>query len=632
MSADGKHPQSLDQELATPPERKLRELPGLMFQAVALVWQAARREFVTTAALQAVASIGLAFQILITKSLLGHLLSAHRGAYGDAVPDIIALAVSIGIIGIANAARSEVQWAMNELVSRYTMSRVIEVSTAVDLMAFETPAFHDRQQRALVNATSRPLQMTTGLLGVVGSLMSTIGIGIALLTIQPLFLLLVLLAFVPLWLVTITASRALYRYAIDQTERDRRRFYLQMILTNKATAGEIRVYDNENFLRGRYDALYAARIADLRKLVRRRIKRGTIGATLTGLLTGAALGLIVVFLSDGNLTLAQAGASAGAIILLAAQLQGLAGSAGMLYESSLFIRDFTSFVGMLPSVISRHGTDPVPAGFDRITVDKVSFTYPSRQVPSLREVSVELPRGHVVALVGENGSGKTTLAKILAGLFPPSAGTVAWDGADIAAFSRAELRPRIAVLFQDFVRYHLSAFENIGFGNAALAEDEPAVRAAARSAGADEFLSSLPYGYATLLGPEYYGGSDLSGGQWQRVALARAFLRDAQLIVLDEPTASLDPKSEAALYESVRELFVGRTVVLISHRFASVRHADHIYVLDEGRVIEDGDHATLMKLGGSYAHMFTLQAEAYGLEASAEPPIDPDRGVLGRRG
>jgi ATP-binding cassette subfamily B protein len=244
----------------------------------------------------------------------------------------------------------------------------------------------------------------------------------------------------------------------------------------------------------------------------------------------------------------------------------------------------------------------------------VSFTYPSRTEPSLHGVSIDLPRGQVVALVGENGSGKTTLAKLLAGLYPPSSGTVDWDGVDIATFSAAQLRPRIAVLFQDFVRYHLSALENIGFGNRALADDEPAIREAARAAGADAFLSELPHGYATLLGPEYYGGSDLSGGQWQRVALARAFLRDAQLIILDEPTASLDPRSEAELYARVRDLFAGRTVLLISHRFASVRLADQIYVLEEGRVIEHGDHDSLMRQAGAYAEMFTLQAAAYALD------------------
>jgi ATP-binding cassette, subfamily B, bacterial len=623
MSADGERPPTLGETLSEHPQRRLRELPRLIARAVLVVWKAAPREFVMTAMLQVISSVGLGAQVLITKSLLAHLLSGSRQGYGSAVPGIIALAATIGVIGIANVARSEIQWAMNELVSRYTMAQVIEVSTAVDLMAFETPAFHDRQQRALINAGARPLQMTTGLFGLIGSLLSAAGIGIALFTIQPLFLLLVAVSFAPVWVVTTTASRALYRYAVDQTERDRRRFYLQMILTNKETAGEIRVYDNEKFLRGRYDTLYAARLADLYDLVRRRIIRGVAGATLTGMLTGAALGLIIVFLSNGDLTLPGAGAAAGAIVLLAAQLQGLAQSAGSLYESSLFIRDFTSFTELLPAVVATHGTAPVPERFDTVAAENLWFTYPSREEPSLHGVSIELRRGKVVALVGENGSGKTTLAKILAGLYPPNEGAVTWDGIDIATFSREQLRKRFAVLFQDFVRYHLSAFENIAFGNRELADDHEAVLAAARSAGAHEFLEALPAGYDTLLGPQYYGGSDLSGGQWQRVALARAFLRDAQLIVLDEPTAALDARSEAELYSRVRELFSGRTVLLISHRFSSVRLADHIYVLSAGRVIEQGSHDELMEVGGEYANMFTLQAEAFRVDRSSGVP-SPD--------
>jgi ATP-binding cassette subfamily B protein len=217
----------------------------------------------------------------------------------------------------------------------------------------------------------------------------------------------------------------------------------------------------------------------------------------------------------------------------------------------------------------------------------------------------------VVALVGENGSGKTTFAKLLAGLYAPQSGTISWDGVDATELDPVSVRSRVAVIFQDFVRYLLSARDNIALGDHARYEDGAAVERAAGAAGIHEALAALPGGYDTLLGPEHFGGSDLSGGQWQRVALARAFFRDAPVVILDEPTASLDPLAEAALYERMRDLYAGRGVLLISHRFGSVRSADRIYVLRDGRVHEQGSHRELMDADGYYAELFRLQASSY---------------------
>ena len=246
-----------------------------------------------------------------------------------------------------------------------------------------------------------------------------------------------------------------------------------------------------------------------------------------------------------------------------------------------------------------------------MAAEHITFTYPGATRPAINDVSLEINRGEVIALVGENGSGKTTLAKILCHLYTPDVGRILWEGADTADISPQELRDSIAAIFQDFARYQLPARDNVGMGRSANIDDLDAIRASARLAGADRFLSRLPDGYETPLSKAFSGGRDLSVGQWQRVALARAFFRDASFVVLDEPTASLDPRAEHELFKSIRSLYQGKSVLLISHRFSSVRSADRIYVLDKGAVVEHGTHAELMANDALYAELFNLQAAAY---------------------
>ncbi len=294
---------------------------------------------------------------------------------------------------------------------------------------------------------------------------------------------------------------------------------------------------------------------------------------------------------------------------LVGRLQALNFSVGSLYESTIFIRDYTSFLALEPP--RRAAGAVAPERFERLTVENVTFTYPDADRPALSDVSLEIGAGEVVALVGENGSGKTTLAKLVAGLYSPEQGHVHWDGRDVGELDPEDVRRRVAVIFQDFARYLLPARENVGLGRHERVEDLDAIVHAAERAGAHGFLSGLPEGYETMLGREFAGGWDLSIGQWQRVALARAFFRDAPFVILDEPTAALDARAEADLFARLRELLEDRSVLLISHRFSSVRTANRIYVLDQGRVVEHGTHQELMALHGLYAELFTLQARQY---------------------
>jgi ATP-binding cassette subfamily B protein len=246
-----------------------------------------------------------------------------------------------------------------------------------------------------------------------------------------------------------------------------------------------------------------------------------------------------------------------------------------------------------------------------IVLSHVGFQYPTGARKVLEDVSLAIRPGEVVALVGENGSGKTTLVKLLCRLYDPTGGTITLDGVDLRRFEPAALRREFSVLFQDYAQYHLTARENIWFGNTALPPDHERIVAAARDSGADDVIRGLPKGYDTVLGKLFEQGEELSIGEWQKVALSRAFLRDAQILVLDEPTSSLDAKAEQAVFENFRKLASGRTAILISHRFSTVRMADRIYVLQEGRIIEGGTHEELIRSGGTYAHLFETQARQY---------------------
>jgi ATP-binding cassette subfamily B protein len=352
-------------------------------------------------------------------------------------------------------------------------------------------------------------------------------------------------------------------------------------------------------------------MTELLRLANRQVRIDLAANAAVGLVLALVLVAVAWMTLNRGVPLASAGVAMLGAAVVGQRLASLGRSAGSLTESARHLDDFLTFDALLPQVRAARPTGPAPTGFDTLTATNVTFRYPAATAPALCGVSLEIRTGEVVALVGENGSGKTTLAKVLAGLYRPDEGTVRWDGVDMSTVDPDAWRDRVAVIFQDFERFRLTARENIGFGRLAAIDDDAAIRAAARQAGAAEFVEELPDGYDTPLGPEFTGGTDLSVGQWQRVALARAFFRGAPVVILDEPTAALDPRGEQELFDRIRTLLAGRTVLLISHRFSSVRSADRIYVLDHGEVVESGDHQSLMAVGGLYAELFTLQAAAF---------------------
>jgi ATP-binding cassette subfamily B protein len=466
------------------------------------------------------------------------------------------------------------------------------------------------------SATTRPFQVTQALLGLVGGLTATVGVGAVLVGIHPVLLPLLLLGGLPMVLTNRRESRLEFGFTVDQTPPQRQRLYLSYLLTTRDEAKEVRAFDIGGPLSRRFDGLYGRFLTDLARHLRRRSVLSVVGNLGAAVVLTGTLLVLVWLIGQGEVSVAEAGAAIVAIRMLQGQVQALLRGMQSIFEAGLFLHDVDEFMELGAAAREDEAGAEAPASVEEIVVDDVHFAYPGSRTEALRGVDLRIRRGQVVALVGENGSGKTTLAKILAGLYDPTAGAVRWDGHDTRSFSRAAVRARVAVIFQDFVRYAFTARENIAVGRFDDAVDDARTVAAARRAGADGFLAGLPEGYDTILSRMFKGGRDLSGGQWQRVAIARAFYRDAQLMILDEPTAALDPRAESALYESLREVLAGRTAVFISHRFSSVRAADVIYVLEEGRVLEAGSHDELMAREGRYAELFRLQAAAY---LDAEP-------------
>ena len=599
--------------LLVPRTERLRNLPRLLRQTVVMAWSAGRRELLTTAFLQLLQGVGVTVQLLLGKSVLESLLDSSQTVRGfsHVVPSLAALVAVTVLLSFAAAAQAEQSRILGELLARAANERVLDAASAVDLEAFEWPGFFDRLQRAQVAAMTRPLQLVNGLGTLVTSVVTLAGIAAALVALQPILVPFILLGYVPLWYASTRNSRALFQFVLDITERDRQRLYLQRVLAGRDEAKEVRAFELGPLLRERYQRLYDERIAKLRTVARRRLGRSLLAAMGTSGLTAASLGLLGYLYVEGRMSVSSLGAAVAGLLLLSGRLAGVAAGAGALYESALFVDDYQAFLNLVPQLrTERPGGEPLK-GFHRLLVQAVTFTYPRAQEPALRNVSLEIRAGEVVALVGENGSGKTTLAKLLAHLYRPDAGQILWDGRNTSELDPVVVRDAIAVIFQDFVRYLLPARENIGAGRHQRFFDLEAIVEAARHAGADGFLSRLPQGYETTLGKEFSGGCDLSIGQWQRVALARAFFRDAPFVILDEPTAALDPRAEYELFQSIRSLFRGRAVLLISHRFSSVRTADRIYVLKGGEIVEQGSHDELMASNGIYAELFTLQAAAY---------------------
>ena len=609
-------------DLATPAQdqrKSVGRLTRLVARSLSMVWQSARKPFAALIGLQILNAVALVFQVIAIQLALTAVLTISASAGGGGVPwslvePVLLLAGATALTAVIASVQAGLGRYAGELVAAVMWQRVLHVATRVDLRKFESARFYDRLQRVQASALTRPYQITYGLVATIGAVVASIGLLVAIMLVQPALLPLLLIAGVPVLITSRRQSQLEFDFLARQTQSMRLRTYLTWVQTGRDEAKEVRAFGLARNFGKRLNTLYAEYLRDLAQHLLQRSKLGAIGSLGSAVLLALTLVLLVWLISTGRLSIAEAAAALVAIRLLASQVQNGFTGVQAIFESGLFIDDLDGFLTLAPAAEGGSREIAPPAEFRRIRADAVSFSYPGRSQLALQAANIEINSGEVVALVGENGSGKTTLAKVIAGLYEPGSGAVRWDGIDVRGFRPELFRERVAIIFQDFVRYALSAEENIAIARPDDEIDHAAIREAAKIADADAFLSALPAGYQTPLSRRFAGGHELSGGQWQKVAIARAFYRRAPLVIIDEPTASLDARAEYELFSSLHEVLRGRTALIISHRFSTVRTADRIYVLDHGRVVEHGSHDELMDIGGRYAELFHLQASAYSAD------------------
>jgi len=488
---------------------------------------------------------------------------------------------------------------------------ILEKALTLELTHFEDSEFYDKLTRARREASSRPLSLVMRTFGMVQNAISLLSYGALLVRFSPWTVLILLLAGLPAFVAEAKFSGDAFRLFRWRSPETRMQTYLETVLAREDHAKEVKLFGLGARLLQRYRDIYTRLYREDRAL---SIRRDSWGFALSVIATATLYGAyawIAVATVRGAITLGQM----TMYLLLFRQGQGsvsaILSAIGGMYEDNLYLSTLYEFLETpvkLPAGSAVHGPDRA----DGVRFEHVSFTYPGATSPALVDINLHLPPGSSLALVGENGSGKTTLIKLLTRLYSPDSGRILLDALPLPEWQDEALKARIGVIFQDFTRYQMLVGENVGAGDERYFEDEQRWRDAAVKGRAAEFIDRLPGGYHTQLGKWFRYGQELSGGQWQKIALARAFMRtQADVLVLDEPTASMDARAEAEIFEHFRSLARERITILISHRFSTVRMADQIAVLDQGRIIERGSHEELMALGGHYAHLFALQARGY---------------------
>jgi ATP-binding cassette subfamily B protein len=588
----------------------LRNLPPVL----AIVWRSG----------PAVVTLGLVFRLISALQPLGllyvskviidlivNVLTRHQP-----IPPrlwwLVAAEFLIAVLG--NLVTRIIDYLDSLLADKYTRHVSIQVmkhAAELDVIAYEDPVFYDRLERARVQATDR-LAMIQMLGRLVQQVITTITLSASIIYFSPWLLLLLIAGVLPAFLGESHFAFLGYAKNFRQTPVRRQLDYLRVLGGSKEAAKELKLFGLSKFLTERFTRLSDQVYEENVSLSRRKLIAGA-GLSIVGSLGYYSAYVYVIWKTvTGALSIGSLYFLAGAILQASANIQQIFSTLSGVADQALFLTDLLAFFEMQPTIRSKPNALPAPRPIMRgFEFRNVSFAYPGSSRLILKNLNFTFRPGERVALIGENGQGKTTIVKLITRLYDPTEGQVLLDGIDLREYSLEDLYREIGVIFQDFMRYEMTARENVAVGRIEELDDLEAIKTASHKSLADEVVARLPRKYEQMLGRRFETGLDLSGGEWQKLALARAYLRDAQLLILDEPTAALDARSEYEVFERFAELTEGKMALFISHRFSTVRMADRIVVLADGQIAEDGSHEQLMALGGSYAEMFEMQAASY---------------------
>ena len=587
--------------------RNIRPLLGM-------VWDTSPALVSITTALRLVRALLPLAMLWVAKLILDSVVGWIKRGNGDAAGLWKLVALELGLAVLSDLLARANSLADSLLGDRFTNRisvRLIEHATQLDLASFEDPVFYDKLERARRQTTGR-IGLLAAVLNVAQDTLSLISLSAGLIVFSPWLMVLLVAAVIPAFLgethFTTLAYSVLYRWTPQRRLLD----YLRMLGASNQSAKEVKIFGLGDHLAQRYSEVSDRIYEDNKKVA---VKRASVGFLLNLVSTSGYYGAYAVVLIRtlaGAISIGTFTFLTGAFSRSRMYIEKILQSFTDISDQALYLKDLFEFFEMEPSIRSLPGALPAPrpirGGFE---FRNVGFAYPGSSVMVVENINFRLETQEKIALIGENGAGKTTLVKLLARLYDPTAGQILLDGVDRREYDVEDLRKEIGVIFQDYMRYELLAKENIGFGKIEDLADRARIELAAHKSMAFQVIGKLPNGYDQMIGRRFEGGVDLSGGEWQKFALARAYMRDAQLLILDEPTATLDARAEYEVFRRFAELTKGRMAVLISHRFSTVRMADRILVLQDGRIREQGTHKHLVALGGQYAELFELQAAGY---------------------